>query len=71
MLNRQTVSRVRRVLLTAMTVACGAMCSCGFGLKDLRHNVVAGTTGFVKGYTTSFWNALVPEWDDILNPGAE
>ena len=71
MLSRRTTSKVRRGLLTAMTVACGTMCSCGFGLKDLRHNVVAGTTNFVKSYTTSFWNALAPDWEEILNRDAE
>jgi hypothetical protein len=62
------MGNVKRALLMTMAAAMGTACSCSFGLRDLRHNLVQGTAAFVVGYTTSFWNAVAPEWDVILNP---
>lgn len=61
----------KRMLLMAMALACGTVSSCGFGLKDINHNIVAGTAGFVKSYTTGFWDAVIPGLDEIFNAGGE
>jgi hypothetical protein len=68
MQHKRIMVKVKRALLATMAVAMGTACSCNYGLRDLRHNLVQGTAAFVIGYTTSFWNAVAPEWDDVLNP---
>ena len=70
MQGKKTLPRTKRAMMLALAVACGTVSACDFGLRDIRHNVVAGTAGFVKGYTTDFWYAVFPEWDDLLT-GAE
>lgn len=67
----RTLPWIKRALLVAMAMGCGTASSCGFGLRDIRHNLVAGTTGFVKSYTTDFWYAVFPGWDDILDGADE
>lgn len=67
MLHKRDLPRVKRMLLTVMAVGCGAVSSCGFGLKDIRHNVVAGTASFLSAYTVEFWNTVVPSWNEVLN----
>jgi hypothetical protein len=64
----QFIPKAKRALLIATTIACGTVSSCGLSLRDIRHNVVAGTAGFVTAYTTSFWNTVIPGWDEILTP---
>jgi hypothetical protein len=69
MRGKKFTAKARRAMLIAVTIACGSVSSCGFGLRDIRHNMVAGTAGFVKSYTTDFFYALFPGWDDIFTPG--
>ena len=67
MQKKRIMLKAKRVLLATTAVAMGSLCSCNYGLKDLRHNFVQGTASFVASYTTAFWNAVAPDWDDILN----
>jgi hypothetical protein len=67
MLTTTSIPRIKRAILAAMAVACGTVSSCGFGVQDLRHNVIAGSLSFVKSYTADFWGTVIPSWDEILN----
>ena len=58
----------RVTLLAAMSATSGAVYD-GCGFADIPQNFVAGTQAFVKGYTTSFWNALFPSPEELLNLG--
>jgi hypothetical protein len=59
------------MLLVVAAIAAGTASSCNFSLKDVRYNVVGGTLSFVKSYTTDMWEAVLPAWEDILNPADE
>ncbi len=61
--------RMKAALLTVSVMAGGTMFS-SCGVVDVRHNVLAGTQAFVKAYTTSVWNALVPAPGPYLSFGA-
>ena len=70
MLSTRTVRGVKSTILTAMVLAGGTVfTSCG--IVDVRHNLIAGTQAFVKGYTTDLWVALFPPADAFVNLGAE
>ena len=71
MSDRRIMPRVKRVLLVALAIAGSTVSSCGFSLQDVRYNIVGGTMSFVKAYTTDLWEALLPAWEDILNPTDE
>jgi hypothetical protein len=57
-------------LLAALATAGGTVfSSCGWA--DIRHNIIAGTETFIRGYTADLWDALLPSAEDLVNLGAE
>ena len=68
MLSIRAARRMKITMLTAI-VAVGGTVFTSCGIVDLRHNLIAGTQAFVKGYTTDLWEALVPPADELINIG--
>ncbi|MGB2986982.1 MAG: hypothetical protein WBE26_14005 [Phycisphaerae bacterium] len=64
---------VRRTKMAALTtlLAGGMLLGSGCSWVDVRHNVIAGTQSFVKGYTTSLWDALIPPPEELIAWGEE
>ena len=62
---------IRRVKMTALTtlmaggMLLGSVCS----MSDVRHNLSAGTYSFVKGFATDFWDAILPDAEDLVGGG--
>lgn len=61
---RSVYTRVRLGLLAAV-FAGGSVVALGCNSRDIQHNIVAGSLGYVKNSATSFWNAFIPT-DDIF-----
>ncbi len=64
---------MRKAKLTGLAtlLAGGSMLGSACSVADVRHNFVAGTQAFVKGYTTDLWGALIPTADELLNFGGD
>ncbi len=62
---------LRKTKMAALTtlLAGGMMLGSACSLADFRHSVIAGTLGFVEGYTTDAWIAWAPPPGSLLNPG--
>lgn len=65
MLANRNTQRTKVRILGALTLASGMVFS-SCSMVDVRHNLVAGTMSFVKGYTTNLWEALLPAAEDLV-----
>jgi|GEM_PF-2051463 len=64
---------LRRAKLAALAtfLAGGTVLGSACTAADMRHNILAGTQAFVRGYTTELWVALVPPAEDLINLAEE
>ncbi|HOA74853.1 MAG TPA: hypothetical protein PL151_07680 [Phycisphaerae bacterium] len=62
------MTRVKMAALSLLTA--GVLFGPGCGMTDLRDNVVAGSLGFVKNYTTDVLETLIPAAADLFSPPA-
>ena len=70
MLNKGFLRKAKLAGLTAL-LAGGALSGWMCTTADIQKNIVAGSLGYLKAGTTSFWNSFVPiddVWAGLFDP---
>ncbi len=56
---------MKKIKMAVLTMLCaGALYGTSCGPTDIKNNVIAGTLGFVKNYTTAFFTSWIPSWEE-------
>lgn len=61
---REVVRRIKKTALVSLAAGMAYVSICS--LTDVRHNLIAGTQAFIKGYATDLWEVLVPPPADLV-----
>ena len=70
MMSRRLLRKAKVTALTGL-LAGGTLIGWGCTGADIQKNIVAGSLGYIKAGTTSFWNNFVPQdevWNGLFNP---